>query len=258
MIHFTLLSLSFSFSPAPSGAVRLTLPTHSRSLSSHAFQSPVLGQTRLPPVSMTLLGGGGDKEPGIPEADPLQQPRPKYDLAACSGRPDERVWGAMAPVSPDTLGEWASDMTSKGIQRILLLLSAAEAEAGVPPGGISGFSKSPWETWSPAAQVEALAAEGFESSKVTVVPMSSVDARANAFEALNAAVAARETIVAVCADGHALTSIVLADFLLTDYIGGDNCLEACDLLAARKRKSGVERRPEAETLEAWIEKGTMA
>lgn len=103
--------------------------------------------------------------------------------------------------------------------------------------------------------MEALAAQGFQ---VSVVSMSSADARAHAFEAMHAAVAARETIVVACADGHALTSIVLADFLLTDYIGGDNCLEACDLLAARKRKSGVERRPDPETLQAWMEKGTMS
>ena len=47
----------------------------------------------------------------------------------------------------------------------------------------------------------------------------------------------------------------MADWLLTDYIGGDNVEEACDLLAARKRLSGVGRKTSPEMLERWIQQG---
>ena len=60
-----------------------------------------------------------------------------------------------------------------------------------------------------------------------------------------------------CADGHALTSIPLADWLLTDYIGGDNYEEACHALASRKRLAGVERQAEASMLEKWIVEGHL-
>lgn len=100
------------------------------------------------------------------------------------------------------------------------------------------------------------------------------------------------SVLVHCADGHAMTAIVLsgarraaaptpagapapvapgrwpaptpaprparADYLLHDYIGGgSNYLEACDLLAARKRLAGVERRAEADALERFIVDGRI-
>lgn len=74
---------------------------------------------------------------------------------------------------------------------------------------------------------------------------------------LHAAVAAREQIVVCCADGHKLTAIVLADWLLTDYIGGENYDEACHALAMRKRLAGVERRADPAELERWMTTGKL-
>ena len=49
----------------------------------------------------------------------------------------------------------------------------------------------------------------------------------------------------------------MADWLLTDYIGGDNYLEACDMLRSRKRLSGVGRSADEATLEQWITTGNL-
>ena len=59
----------------------------------------------------------------------------------------------------------------------------------------------------------------------------------------------------VCAEPEEL--LVLADWLLTDYIGGENYLEACHALAMRKRLAGVERRVEDHVLEQWIREGHL-
>ena len=71
------------------------------------------------------------------------------------------------------------------------------------------------------------------------------------------AAASRQNLCIHCADGVALTGVALADWLLTDYIGGDNYLEAVHCLAMRKRLSGVERRVPEEQLEAWITQGHL-
>ena len=61
-----------------------------------------------------------------------------------------------------------------------------------------------------------------------------------------------------CADGTTLTSVAMADGLLSDYVGGNNAEEACDLLATRKRLAGVERRTAPEQLECWVTNGCLA
>ena len=98
---------------------------------------------------------------------------------------------------------------------------------------------------------------------------------------------AKERLCVHCADGQALTSVVLADWMcasraspphllmrtrcaamahiaprdcvrsMVDLIGGNNYMEGCDALAARKRLAGVERRPEPEQLEAWTNEGHL-
>ena len=60
-----------------------------------------------------------------------------------------------------------------------------------------------------------------------------------------------------CTDGSSLTGVVMADWLLTDYIGGDNYEEACHALAIRKRLAGVERKVDPAVLESWILDGHL-
>ena len=67
-----------------------------------------------------------------------------------------------------------------------------------------------------------------------------------------------ERLCVHCADGHKLTAIVLADWLLTDYIGGENYEEASAALAARKRLAGVERVADVAALEQWIVEGQLS
>ena len=59
-------------------------------------------------------------------------------------------------------------------------------------------------------------------------------------------------------DGTTLTSVAMADWLLSDYVGGNNAEEACDLRATRKRLAGVERRTAPEQLECWVTNGCLA
>ena len=69
--------------------------------------------------------------------------------------------------------------------------------------------------------------------------------------------AAREKLCVHCTDGSSLTGVVMADWLLTDYIGGDNYEEACHALAIRKRLAGVEREVDPAVLESWILDGHL-
>ena len=71
----------------------------------------------------TLLGGGSMDDLSAQELaafagaskDPLQQPRPEYDLGVPTGRPDEVVWGARAPESAGEMAAWAARLQEKGI-----------------------------------------------------------------------------------------------------------------------------------------------
>ena len=98
---------------------------------------------------------------------------------------------------------------------------------------------------------------GFDASNIGLLDPRADGARDATLTMLNAAVSAREQLVVCCADGHKLTSVVLADWLLTDYIGGENYDEACHALAMRKRLAGVERVVEPQTLEGWITQGHL-
>ena len=56
-----------------------------------------------------------------------------------------------------------------------------------------------------------------------------------------------------CAGGHEHTDVVMAAWLLEDYLGGQaDVSEACDLLTAGKRKTRVTRRPDPTTLAAFM------
>jgi hypothetical protein len=180
-----------------------------------------------------------------PDFDPLAAPRPAHDLAAASGRRDEAVWGAVAPETADAVAEWAALLRSKGIQRVMGLFSVEEAAARGRDGTPQGYMR-------------ALVEEGgFAPQGVSLLDPRQPGARDVMFAAMRDAATAREPLCVHCVDGTSLTGVAMADWLLTDYIGGDNFLEACDALAARKRLAGVERRVPAETLEAWIQQGHL-
>jgi len=209
---------------------------HSGMPKEHACGSP---RTSGTPVAI-IIGG----EDGVPDfKDPLQKPRPKYDLAAASGRPDEVVWGAVAPNSKNLI-EWASHLRENGIKRLLSLLTDEEASVRVS-GGASEYAA-------------ALVAAGFEADKVANVDLSSADSLAEVSRIMQEAKAAREKVCIHCDDGEKLTAVVMAYWLLFDYIGGDNHLEACDALESRKRLSGVGRRAKAEDVEELMESGCLA
>ena len=90
----------------------------------------------------TLLGGGSMDDLSAQELaafagaskDPLQQPRPEYDLGVPTGRPDEVVWGARAPESAGEMAAWAARLQEKGIARLLCLLSDDEMAARASDG----------------------------------------------------------------------------------------------------------------------------
>ena len=69
-----------------------------------------------------------------PTYDPLAAPRPKYDLAAASGRGDEAVWGAAAPESAERIGEWVSHIRAAGVERVLGLFSVEQVSERSPNG----------------------------------------------------------------------------------------------------------------------------
>jgi hypothetical protein len=121
-------------------------------------------------------------------------------------------------------------------------MNEAEAAARSPDGTAAGYAA-------------ALSAGGFTS--VEMIDLYSPGARAAVLDSMGAAKAARERLCVHCADGNALTSVVMADWLLTDYIGGDNFQEAVDALAARKRLGGVERRADADVVEKYVGEGAL-
>jgi len=178
-----------------------------------------------------------------PNFDPLAVERPAHDLAAASGRGDEVVWGAKAAESAADLDAWSAHMKAAGITRMLGLFTAEDAAARSAAGTAEGYYS------------ELIASGPFDAAHVGLLDPRAEGAREAVLTVLRDAQASREKICVHCADGNALTSIVLADWLLTDYITGENYEEACHALAMRKRLAGVERRAEAEVLEKWIVEG---
>jgi hypothetical protein len=179
-----------------------------------------------------------------PTFDPLAAPRPLYDLAAASGRPDEALFGAAAPASSEELGEWAEHMRGAGVSRVLGLFSAEEAAARAANGTPEGYFSE-------------LVSAGFEASGVGLLDPHAPGAREAVLGMAREAQQSKERLCVHCADGTKHTSVVLADWLMTDYIGGSNTEEAIAALAARKRLAGVERVADAEALERWVEQGHL-
>mmetsp|Transcript_56749 Transcript_56749/g.93886 ORF Transcript_56749/g.93886 Transcript_56749/m.93886 type:complete len:278 (-) Transcript_56749:121-954(-) len=206
------------------------------------------------PVQMTSLiweeGGGSADQPlgGLSvnklsvNKDPLQKPRPQYDLAAPSGRPNEPIFGARAPESASEMAEWVAHMKERGIRRVVALLDVGEAALRSPDGSATGY-------------IDALAASFNEAIRIDV---QEAGASSTCYAACLAAKNANEPLCFHCADGNAHTSLMLSQWLLKDYIGGENCQEATDSLVARKRHSGVEWSPDPLALEYLLERDTLA
>lgn len=101
-----------------------------------------------------------------PSFDPLAAKRPKYDLAAASGRPNEAVWGAIAAESAAELSEWASHVKqTSGATRMLGLFTAEEAAARSAAGTAEGYF------------AELCAAGPFEQDRVGLVDPRAPGAR---------------------------------------------------------------------------------
>ena len=150
------------------------------------------------------------------EDDPFQKPRPKFGLAAATGRTTEAVYGADFP-QPNELMEWSEHLRAQGIERLLFVHDGELNE----------------ELSSYVAALSAMA--GFAADAVTAVDVLADGAAQRTAEAMQAAVAARSKI-AVHGDPF---TVVLAQWVLTDYIGSENCEEACDILRSRSRSGGV-------------------
>merc|ERR1719393_246463 len=98
--------------------------------------------------------------------------------------------------------------------RVLGLFSSEEAAARSSTGTVEGYFQS-------------LIDNGFDKSGVGLLDPRAPGARDAAWSVLRAAADAKECVCVHCVDGEAKTAILLADWLLSDYIGGDNYEEAC-------------------------------
>ena len=136
-----------------------------------------------------------------PTFDPLAVERPKHDLAAASGRPEEAVWGACAAADASELGAWSAHMVSSGVVRMLGLFSAEEAAARSNAGTAEGYFS------------ELIAAGPFDPSHVGLLDPRAEGAREAVLRCLRDAQGAKQKLCVHCADGNTLTSVVLADWL---------------------------------------------
>eukprot|EP00964_Phaeocystis_antarctica_P065563 scaffold39571_cov70-Phaeocystis_antarctica.AAC.3 len=150
------------------------------------------------------------------EDDPFQVERPKFGLAPATGRSTEMVFGADFP-EPNDLMEWAELLRSQGVERVLFVHDGELSE----------------ELSSYVAALSAIA--GFAADAVTAVDVLADGAAQRTAEAMQAAATARAKI----AVHGAPFTLVLAQWVLTDYIGSENCEEACDVLRSRSRSGGV-------------------
>ena len=188
-------------------------------------RTPLTARLVRPRASVLMIEGGKAEneearmakmyKPGD-EDDPFQKPRPKFGLAAATGRTTEAVYGADFP-QPNELMEWSEHLRAQGIERLLFVHEGELNE----------------ELSSYVAALSAMA--GFAADAVTAVDVLADGAAQRTTEAMQAAVAARSKI-AVHGDPF---TVVLAQWVLTDYIGSENCEEACDILRSRSRSGGV-------------------
>ena len=190
----------------------------------------------------------------------------------------------MAPESSEKMADWSTYIRDQGITRILGLFSAEDASArqrrnaarcsSSPAVCVCASSSRSQASYAllciraselhrpPLASRAAgffadLQNAGSEAANIGLLDPRVDGARDAAMTMLTGAVAAKERLVVCCADGNKLTAVILADWLLTDYIGGENYEEACHALAMRKRLAGVERLADPEELERWMTTGKL-
>jgi hypothetical protein len=181
----------------------------------------------------------------IPDFDKnhrLQADRPTWDFAAASGREGEVVWGAVAPRSAAEIVEWSNHMRKSKVQRVLGIFTEDEAAARSPDGTAFGYMKS---------LVEA----GFDPELVALVDPTIPDSREVILKAMREAYDAKKLLCVHCVDGEKFTGLVLADWLLTDYIQNENADEAVKIIQERKRVYGVGRLVPEHTLQNWVNNG---
>ncbi len=202
---------------------RLPLAVGGRSLACRAVRTMMDAELTDEQIDAraALLPKPGD------ENDPLAvQERPKYGLSAASGRPTELVWGADAPELVE-MSEWGEHMLAAGFTRVLYVSDDGMADLHVAALCSSG---------------------GFTADAVTSVDMRAENAAEQTMDAMRAAASAGAKIVV---HGGAST-MVLAQWVLRDYIGSENCAEACELLRSRKRFTGVEWAADADALQRFL------
>jgi len=129
-------------------------------------------------------------------------------------------------------------MRENRVSRVLALYSAAESDA---------------------VKTSLCAQAGFAPDAVTVIDIRTPGAAEATIATIRAAVASRERIIVIDGVNGLQTALVLAQYLHDDYICGDGlshvCLEVCELLAARKRHSGVLWEAQPEQLERFLADG---
>ena len=164
------------------------------------------------------------------EQDPFQAERPKFGLAPATGRSTEAVFGADFP-APAELQEWAELLRAQGVEQLLFVYEGESEEHS-----------------SYVAALATAGLGGFAADAVTAVDMLADDAAQRTAEATQAAAKAGAKI---CVHGGPFT-LVLAQWVLADYIGSENCEEACDLLSSRKRFGGVGWEAEPADVERFL------
>ena len=145
---------------------------------------------------------------------------------------------------PSVLSPESEHSAHRGCRLTQGLFSAEEAGARAPNGTPEGY-------------FGALVSAGFEASGVGLLDPHAPGAREAVLGMAREAAEAKERLCVHCANGHTHTAVILADWLLTDYIGGENYDEAVATLAARKRLAGVERKADVEALARWVEQGHL-
>lgn len=199
----------------------------------------VVEEKGIPP---DLVGLGVEFDPNF---DPTAAPRPKYDLMRATGRTNDVVWGAVAPLSKENIAEWCEHMKENQVERVVGLFTPEEAGLLSPDGTAEGYMK-------------ALVDAGFDESNVALVDPYDPDSRSTTLKLQKEASAANQKLVIHAhddEDGANVVGVVLADWVLTDMIRSQNYLEAVDCLRNRKRKGGVNHNVPDWKLEDYIVKG---
>ena len=215
LVHFAFASALAFFAPTRTSLLGQPVRPRSALLLQLDDSAPATNEE----VRMARMYKPGD------EKDPLKKPRPKFGLAPATGRPTEKVCAADMPTTAD-LPEWAEHLRESGVERLLFVHEGAADDE----------------------HVALLMLQGFAADAVTAVDVSAEGAAQQTMAAMQAAATAGTKI---CVHGGPFT-LVLAQWVLTDYIGSENCEEACETLRARKRFGGVDWAADPKQVELFL------